>query len=535
MLYDMLENFTNKSGSSNALLYMGKSFTYDELFDGISEAAKRLSLLLNPGDVATVCMPNTPECLYCFYALNKIGAVAHMVHPLAPLNQLKKFMAAANSKLLITLSINLEKYAPLGERYKIVYIHPARSLGAFARFVFDIKNKPYTGGTVGMIGYDRLPEGEDRRVMRADNSTGVYLHSGGTGGEPKIIELSDGAINSLASRGLEALQTDDAHGVHMLAALPISHGFGLSMCIHTILTHGGVCVLMPKFDPKASVKLIKKNRLHILVGVPALFRALLARPEFYGDGLKNLYVGFVGGDSAPPELLDEFNGRLIGAGARARLFEGYGLTETVNVCAVNTYANNRVGSLGRMLSGLEAKVIDPETQEVLPLGAESKGEIVVCGNTLMNGYMKNPELTAEAFIAIDGRRYVRTGDFGYIDADGYLYFVQRLKRIIKIAGISIYPKEIEASATELDGVTDACAVEYKDGGGKTKIALFYVGREYDAARVREKIELDLSRYAVPTLVLNIDRIPVTPLMKADTLALAARAQSICDGGSEATI
>ena len=100
MLYDMLENFTNKSGSSNALLYMGKSFTYDELFDGISEAAKRLSLLLNPGDVATVCMPNTPECLYCFYALNKIGAVAHMVHPLAPLNQLKKFMAAANSKLL---------------------------------------------------------------------------------------------------------------------------------------------------------------------------------------------------------------------------------------------------------------------------------------------------------------------------------------------------------------------------------------------------------------------------------------------------
>ena len=172
---------------------------------------------------------------------------------------------------------------------------------------------------------------------------------------------------------------------------------------------------------------------------------------------------------------------------------------------------------------------------MLPLGAESKGEIVVCGNTLMNGYMKNPELTAEAFITIDGRRYVRTGDFGYIDADGYLYFVQRLKRIIKIAGISIYPKEIEASATELDGVTDACAVEYKDGGGKTKIALFYVGREYDAARVREKIELDLSRYAVPTLVLNIDRIPVTPLMKADTLALAARAQSICDGGSEATI
>ncbi|MCX4312759.1 MAG: class I adenylate-forming enzyme family protein [Clostridia bacterium] len=519
LLYQALKDHVKKDRRTEALLYMGKSFDYGKLFDGIDEAAGKLAGLVGAGDVATVCMPNTPECVYIFYALNRLGVVAHMVHPLAPLNMVKKFMAAAKSKILITLSINLEKYAELAKEYKIVYVHPARSLNGLLRFAFDVKVKPYRGDKTGMLDYDALKANPlPLEPTRGDDTAGVYLHSGGTGGEPKIIELSDGEINALAFRGPEALGTSEVRGMYMLGALPMFHGFGLTMCIHAILTFGGVSVLMPKFDPKLTVKLLKKNKMHFMIGVPNLFRALLKQKGFRGDALKNMYVGFVGGDCAPQDLLDEFNGRMEAAGAKGRLFEGYGLTETVTVCAVNNYAHNRRGSMGYMLSDLDAIIVPPDGTE--PLADGEKGEIAICGDTVMNGYLDNPQANAEVFFERGGKRYVRTGDFGYKDGDGFLYFIQRLKRIIKISGISVYPKEIEASALELAGVTGACAVEYKDGG-KTRIALYLTGEKQDADAVRKKIESDLSRYAVPTIVKTIDALPVTAVMKVDTLALAA--------------
>ncbi len=526
LLYQMLEDHVKKDGKWKALSYMGKDFTYADLFDGIDDAARRLSSVVAAGDVVTICMPNTPECVYCFYAINRIGAIAHMVHPLTPYNQLKKFMAAARSKLLITLSINLSKYAPLTESYPIISVHPARSLSPVLRFLFDIKTKPYRGDMTGITAYDDVKKCElPENPSRDGGTTGVYLHSGGTGGEPKIIELSDDSINKLAARGKEALQIDDPTGMYMLAALPMFHGFGLAMCIHAALSHGCTSVLMPKFDAKTAVKLIKKNRLHFIIGVPALFRGLLREKGFSGKTLKNVYIAFVGGDCAPQDLLDEFNSRMEAADATARLFEGYGLTETVTVCAVNNFAHSRRGSMGYMLSGLKAAIVEPDGNTTLSAG--ERGEIVVAGDTLMNGYLDNAEENARVFIDIDGEKYVRTGDFGYTDEDGYLYFIQRLKRIIKIAGISVYPKEIEASAGEIDGVTGACAVEYKSDG-KTYIALFLTGAPQDAAAVRTKIENDLSRYAVPKMVKVIDAIPVTPVMKADTIALTALAEKLAN-------
>ncbi len=530
-LYQMLsDEYMRKDGKSPALLYMGKSFSYDALHKAIDDAAARLTPLVGRGEVATICMPNTPECVYCFYALNKIGAIAHMVHPLTPEPQLRKFMAAARSKLLITLSVNLEKYAPIARDYPIVSIHPARSLNGVLRFAFDIKNRPYKGDTTNITDFDKLrkvPLPID--IGRTDDSTGVYLHSGGTGGEPKIIELSDNAINSLAARGREALAKQDARGMYMLAALPMFHGFGLAMCIHAALTHGCISVLMPKFSPKLAAKLVKKNKLHFIIGVPSLFRSLLKQKDFSGDALKNMYVAYVGGDCAPQDLLDEFNGRMKDAGANGRLFEGYGLTETVTVCALNNYNHDKRGSMGYMLSGLKAAVVEPAGSTPLP--PDTKGEIVIGGDTLMNGYLDNPEENERVFIDIDGERYVRTGDYGYIDGDGYLYFVQRIKRIIKIGGISVYPKEIESCALDIQGVTGACAVEYKKDG-KTFIALFLTGDPPSEAEVRKTVADNLSRYASPTIVRTIDAIPVTPVMKADTRALEKLASEIAEGESK---
>ncbi|MDE5592352.1 MAG: acyl--CoA ligase [Clostridiales bacterium] len=527
-MYQTIKDYYKKDADSPALLYMGKTFTYARLFEEIDVAARKLATYVKEGDVATVCMPNTPECVFCFYALNRLGVIAHMVHPLAPLNQIKKYMAAAKSKLLITLSINLAKYAPLTSEYPIISVHPARTLGIVKRKLFDIAVKPYKGDTTGITDYDAVPTAALPPLPDRDGeSAGVYLNSGGTSGEPKIIVLSDNAVNALGNRGLEALNLDDARGMYMLAVVPMSHGYGLTMGVHTTLTYGGVSVLMPKFDAKLAVKLIKKNKLHFLVGVPNLFRALLKQKGFNGKALRNIYVGYIGGDVAPQTLLDEFNDRMQGAGASGRLFEGYGLTETTNVCVVNNYKYNRRGSLGKPFVGLTAAIAEPETNNLLPAG--EKGEILIAGDTLMTGYLNNDEETEKVFTVIDGVKYVRTGDYGYMDEDGFLYFVQRLKRIIKISGMSVFPRDIEASAMELDGVTGACAVEYKDKG-KTKIALYLTGTPVPEQKIKDKIATDLSRYAMPTIVEFIDKIPLTPIMKADTLALSARAAKTAEGG-----
>lgn len=520
-MYNTIKNYYKKQSDSPALLYMGKTFTYARLFKEIDIAAGKLCNYVKAGDVVTVCMPNTPECVFCFYAINRLGAVAHMVHPLAPFNQIKKFMAAAGSKLLVTLSVNLQKYAPLSRQYPIISVHPARTLGALKRKLFDIKVKPYKGDMTGITDYDDVKVAELPPEQAADgDAAAVYLNSGGTGGEPKIIEISANAVNALGNRGLEALDLNDARGMYMLAVVPMSHGYGLTMGVHTTLTYGAVSVLMPKFDAKLTVKLIKKNKMHFLVGVPNLFRALLKQKGFNGKALKNIYVGYIGGDVAPQSLLDEFNDRMRAAGANGRLFEGYGLTETTNVCVVNNYKYNRRGSLGKPFKGLTAAIADPHSDRLLAPG--EKGEILIAGDTLMIGYLNNAEETAKAFCVIDGKKYVRTGDYGYIDEDGFLYFVQRLKRIIKISGMSVFPREIEASAMELSGITGACAVEYHDNG-KTKIALYLTGNRVPEQAVKTKIASDLSHYAMPTIVEFIDKIPLTPMMKADTLALSARA------------
>ncbi len=510
-----------------ALYYKGKYFTYAALMREIDAlAAGFVKAGVRRGDAVTVCMPNVPESVYALYAINKIGAVAHMVHPLAPAAQLKKFTEKVGSRMLFVLSTALGEYAslapdlPLG----IVAVPPARSLGALKCAAYEFLHRKETVKRApGVRYYDdiRVPRGRAEAAPYEEGRTAVYLHSGGTGGEPKVIELSDLAVNALAARVPHILSfMDRLEGTAMLAVLPMFHGFGLAMGVHAPLVYGAVSVLMPKFSTAETIGLLAKGRLNYLIGVPALYEALLKKPDFSGEKLKSIRIAFIGGDCVRPDLLQRFDRRMQEGGSGARLFEGYGLTETVTVCNVNLFSACRAGSVGKVLPGLGCRILGDDGQ-VLPVG--ETGEICIGGDTLMTGYLNDPAATAEAFTEIEGQTYVRTGDAGYLDADGFLYFKQRIKRIIKIAGVSVYPSEIEAAAGALGGIREACAIEGTENG-RTVIELYLVSDRPESGRlspqaVQDGIAAALGKYAVPHKVEYLDELPKTLINKVDVRAL----------------
>ena len=357
-----------------ALYYKGKYFTYAALMREIDAlAAGFVKAGVRRGDAVTVCMPNVPESVYALYAINKIGAVAHMVHPLAPAAQLKKFTEKVGSRMLFVLSTALGEYAslapdlPLG----IVAVPPARSLGALKCAAYEFLHRKETVKRApGVRYYDdiRVPRGRAEAAPYEEGRTAVYLHSGGTGGEPKVIELSDLAVNALAARVPHILSfMDRLEGTAMRAVLPMFHGFGLAMGVHAPLVYGAVSVLMPKFSTAETIGLLAKGRLNYLIGVPALYEALLKKPDFSGEKLKSIRIAFIGGDCVRPDLLQRFDGRMQEGGSGARLFEGYGLTETVTVCIVNLFSACRAGSVGKVLPGLECRILGDDGDVELKL------------------------------------------------------------------------------------------------------------------------------------------------------------------------
>lgn len=528
-LYGAVKDSAKSFPENIALLYMGAKIDYKTLLGDIDALAGYFSGKgIKAGDAVTLCMPNIPQCVVCFYALSKIGAVAHLVHPLAPEQQLRTYIESVGSKMLVVPDIMAKSHERIiADGFPTLLCSPAYYLGFVRKTLFSLKSM---SALSGLKKYDNVdfysvavkcapPNAPD---FSEPEVTAVYLHSGGTSGTPKTIALSSRAVNALTDNSFDILGIKSFSGGCMLAVLPMFHGFGLAMGIHAMLCYGGTDTLMPKFHTLDTLKLIEQNKINYLIGVPVLYEALLRRKEFSGAMLKNLRQAFVGGDYVPKRLLEDFNKRMEENGSDCRLYEGYGLTETVTVCSVNTTYACREGSVGRAVGGIDIRAF---SENLEPLKPGEEGELCIAGDELMNEYLNDPEGTEAVFFEYGGRKYVKSGDVGYVDEDGYVFFRSRIKRIAKVSGVTVFPSEIEKLAMdELDEVKEACAIADKDERSGDGIALFIVpenGRlsdeEKDALRVSvsDFIENRLSVYARPKKVFFVTELPKTLIGKVD--------------------
>lgn len=525
--YQTLLSVTEEVPKNPCRYYEGKTITYSSFLNLVEKAASSLaSAGLKKDDLITLVAPNTPEAVALFYAASKLDISIHLLHPLTSQENILKEVKDKNSKLLIVVSIFRNKYPLLiSSNIPRMALDPSASLSKIKQCLFSLKERKE------LTSYQKdrklIPFGKNRR--KTDRSLynsekgRILLSSGGTTGESKSIILSDFAFYSVIENGPEIINAgaEEVREKHRcrLAALPMFHGFGLTRGILTRLCFGGTIALLPSFRTKKVVKLLKQNRLNILIGVPAIYEALLKNKDFYGEKLKQIWICFIGGDFISPSLLERFNKRLEEGGSKGKLFEGYGLTETVTVLSVNTRKNNRLGSIGKPLSNVKVKILDPITHEEKPF--LEKGEIAVSGPVLRNGYYHQKN---NPFFRINEEKWVLTGDIGFRDKDGYLYFVSRRKRRLKKKGRNVYPLSVEKKVSSLSGVKE-CAYLGETYKGRDYLCLFVSlekGTDENAEKkeIRNVLPKFFNSYELPDFILTQDSFTHTNVRKVDYLILA---------------
>jgi len=515
-IYEAFLNSANENLKETALIYEHKKFSYAHVLYKVNILAGELAKMgYKRDDIITVMLPNIPAAVYLLYAINQIGAIANLVHPLMEYDQLKDIMVKTKSNILFTLDSRINKFIALkGLGISLVSCSPVDELPLYKQLIYLYKEKPNNQESRISSMYLGRPYTHYDRSYLKDS---FYLHSGGTTGEAKTIALSSMAINSLAVSGLKILDITDGHGMGMMSVLPMFHGFGLAMGIHVSLVFGAFDVLIPKFHTKKVLSYLRRNQIHTLIGVPTLYEALLRNKGFSGFTIRNVKNAFVGGDFASDSLKHRFNERMKDANAKARLFEGYGLTESVTVCTVNTFKANKEGSVGKPLPYVQVKAFDSNSY---PLGPNKEGELYVAGDTLMNGYRFENMYTNPYHVDQNRIKWVKTGDYGKVDEEGFVYLISRKKRIVKVSGINVFPSQIENAIKSLPYIFDCYVRGITDSKFGNMLKLYVVlDKENKGSNFNSDINnIIISKfgiYALPKEIVYLDKFPTTMVGKID--------------------
>ena len=303
-------------------------------------------------------------------------------------------------------------------------------------------------------------------------------------------------------------------GDRMLSAMPLFHGFGLGVCIHSMLSQGGRCILVPRFTAQSYSKLITKYRCNFIAGVPTLYEALLRLPNMDKADLSCLKGVFSGGDSLSIELKKKFDKFLYDHHATVQVREGYGTTETVTACCLTPTHMFKEGSIGLPFPDTYIKIVKPGTDEELPYGEE--GEILLAGPTVMKEYIKHPEETANTLRKhADGLTWVYTGDLGVMDNEGFIYFKGRSKRMIITSGYNVYPAQLENILDACDQVQMSCVIGVPDSYKMQRVKAFVMLKPGVPAIDETRKEImayaakHIAKYAMPKEIEFRDELPKT--------------------------
>ena len=525
-MFEAVENVAKQYPNQIAFDFMGKSTTYRQMVLEIERCAKALKTIgIRENDKVTIAMPNCPQAIFLFYAVNLVGAIANMIHPLSAEKEIEFYLNESESVLAITLDQFYDKFERIRQNTKVVNIVIAS--------VKDALSKPIKAGYMLTAGrkIEKIPADapvlmwkdflrlskscfyKTYKVERHGADPAVILYSGGTTGTTKGIVLTNRNFNALGQQ-IVATNPMFRPGDKMLAAMPLFHGFGLGVCVHSMLSQGGRCILIPRFTPKSYAKQITKYHCNFIAGVPTLYEALLRLPGMERADFSSLKGVFSGGDSLSIELKKKFDKFLYDHRAVVQVREGYGTTETVTACCLTPPHMHKEGSIGIPFPDTYIKIVEPGTDRELPYGEE--GEILLAGPTVMKEYMKHPDETANTLRThADGLTWVYTGDLGSMDSEGFVFFKGRAKRMIISSGYNVYPAQIENIIDAHEAVQMSCVIGVPDAYKMQKVKAFvklnpgFEPNDETKQSILAHCAKHVAKYAMPYDVEFRDELPKT--------------------------
>ena len=505
--------------------FYGFTCTYRDLYEKIRECAKSLKTLgIEKGDRVTICMPNTPSAVIMFYAINMVGGIASMVHPLSAENEIEEYLNNSESKILFVLDLCYSKVRNIIDTTKVKKV----IITSVSDDLKNIKKLVYKYNSRGKVptlelnddvmtwreflnyGYDY--QGEVICLQKAED-VAVILYSGGTSGAPKGILLSNRNFNALALQAHKMVEAT-GQGKSLLAILPIFHGFGLGVCIHTPLCCGMKVILVPDFSPKKFISLIKKNKPNAVCAVPSLLEMFVKETSIGKKDLECLEAVISGGDFMSENLKERIDASLKEHGSKTEVRVGYGLTEATAATCLTPTNRYKNGSIGIPFPDTLYKIVAVGTHEELKPNED--GEICICGPTVMQGYMNNESETLQTLrVHEDGKTWLHTGDIGYMDEDGYIYYRQRLKRMIVSNGYNLYPSHMENVINSHPDVLTSTVIGIPHPQ-KIQVAKAFIilndgvePSKETMKKIKQHCEINLAKYSLPAEYEFRDSFPKT--------------------------
>lgn len=524
---DLLQQTVARAGSDPFVDFMGRRYSYSEIFDQARCFAAGLQARgVAKGERIGLFLPNVPTYPAAYYGAMMAGAVVVNFSPLYTVEELSVQVADSGTRLLVT--VDLEALLPTALAVLEGSDVEGLVVDEFAAQVPRLK-----GWALRLFKRDMLHSIPDRGdvtrwdelccdapldpvLIDAEVDLALLQYTGGTTGTPKGAMLTHQNLTANA-RQINAIDPRKNERDVIMGVLPLFHVFANACVLNRTVANGGCIAMLPRFDAKDALATIQRTKATAMPGVPTMYQALLDHKDFAATDFTSLRACISGGAPLNPAVKEKFE-----AGSGARLLEGYGLTESSGVVSTNSYeGEERVGTIGQPIPRTEVKLVDKEDASK-PAPDGEPGELVVRGPQIMRGYWNRPDAAEHAFTD-DG--WLRTGDVATIDDDGFIKIVDRCKDMIAVGGFKVFPSQVEAVLLNHEMVKEALVIGVPDPYLGERVEAYVVLKiddgSIDAAELCNWANEHLGKHERIADLTIRDDLPKTMIGKLDRKALKA--------------